>query len=416
MKKHSFIFSTLLAVLLSLSLISCDSGGSSESDTGSSTTFGTDNIVRYLSTNDSQGNCIKFDSDGNIIIAGEINNGSNTDVAIWKYDKNGNPVTSFGTDGVVIYDGGYGDTTSSMAIDSSGNIYLTGIIKNSSSYKMAVWKYDSSGSLVTSFATDGIYTSSDDQDDGKSIALDSEGNIIVAGCSNTDMRIWKLKPDGTTEMFTYSSGTYSCGYAMTIDSSDNIYITGYISNGTDHDFALWKYNKNGTPASTGSWNSGVITHDYSSSGSDHGKSIIVTSSGKIFISGKSTSTTEEMTIWKFNSDGSLDLSFNSVGYVTSNCGDTSEYYDGYSMTIDSQGNIYTTGDNDYDMVIWKYKSDGTADTTFGTNGYVTLKGASDSTDNEGLCITVDSSDYLFVTGSSEATDNTTDYMTIWKYK
>jgi uncharacterized delta-60 repeat protein len=110
---------------------------------------------------------------------------------------------------------------------------------------------------------------------------------------------------------------------------------------------------------------GFVVHDNAAGGNSHdyGHSIYVDSNGKIYVTGDSwnSSSKNDMVIWRYNSNGSLDTSFNGRGYVVHhNAAGGNSDDAGSSIYVDSNGKIYVTGwsensSGDYDMVIWKYK-------------------------------------------------------------
>jgi uncharacterized delta-60 repeat protein len=126
-----------------------------------------------------------------------------------------------------------------------------------------------------------------------------------------------------------------------------------------------------------------------------------------------------MVIWRYNSDGTLDTSFNGTGFVVYNNtagGNDSDV--GFSIFVDSIGKIYVTGysvnsSGNGDMVIWRYNSNGSLDNTFGNNGIVHHTACGNGWD-EGRSIFVDSNGKIYVTGLSWNGSN--DDMVIWKYK
>ena len=68
---------------------------------------------------------------------------------------------------------------------------------------------------------------------------------------------------------------------------------------------------------------------------------------------------DSMVVWKYKSDGTLDTTFSNDGIVTA-----SHDYGGWghSITLDSVGNIYVAGygydDAYFYMMTWKFRSDG----------------------------------------------------------
>ena len=95
--------------------------------------------------------------------------------------------TSFGSDGkVTTAIGSGGDYAESVAIQSDGKIVAAGFSYNGSNNDFALVRYNTDGTLDTSFDSDGKVTtaigSSDEQ--ALSVAIQSDGKIVVAGYSN----------------------------------------------------------------------------------------------------------------------------------------------------------------------------------------------------------------------------------------
>ena len=169
------------------------------------------------------GKSIAIDAGGNIVVAGDmVVAGNNNDMALWRYTSSGVLDTSFAsTNGYLTHDGagvnhsndfdyGYG-----VAIDAAGNLLVVGssTANNGGSVNldMAVWRFTSAGVLDTTFGDDvdpadlvpdGYFTHNgaaggNNIEQGKAIAIDTLGRIVVVGESatatnTTDMAIWRL--------------------------------------------------------------------------------------------------------------------------------------------------------------------------------------------------------------------------------
>jgi len=138
-----------------------------------------------------------------------------------------------------------------LTLDSSGRILVTGYSVNASeNCDMAIWRYNTDGTLDTTFSDDGIVINDSaaggsSTDIGNALTLDSSGRILVAGYSynasdNADMAIWRYNTDGTLDT-TFSDGlvindsaaggsSHDAGNALTLDSSGRILVAGYSYN------------------------------------------------------------------------------------------------------------------------------------------------------------------------------------------
>ena len=329
------------------------------------------------------GEAMVIDSYGRILVTGHCW-GTGYDMVIWRYNSNGTLDTFFNDvkGGYVTHNGAAGgngsDYGSSITIDSYGRILVTGRSYNGSNYDMAIWRYSNNGTLDTSFNDVGYITHNnaaggDVHDYGVSIVIDSYGRILVTGwswgSSNYDMVIWRYNSNGTLDTSFNSigyvthnnaAGGNDAGRSIAIDSYGRILVDGYSDNGSNYDMAIWRYNSNGT-LDTSFNGTGYATHNNAAGGNggDSGSSITIDSYGRILVAGNSSNGSNyDMAIWRYNSNGTLDTSFNSAGYIIHNSAAGGNGDDqGHSITIDSYSRILVAGysyngSND-DMAIWR---------------------------------------------------------------
>jgi uncharacterized delta-60 repeat protein len=173
------------------------------------------------------------------------------------------------------------------------------------------------------------------EDAGRDLVIDDEGNIYITGKEyNTsrgvfDIVIAKYNSSGTLQWKSdWQNNSDSIGYGITLDPSQNIYITGYVKNTTeDIDIVLLKYNNDGKHQWNRTWGGGQW---------DIGYGIAINNSDEVFITGSTESygTLGDVVLLKYNCTGHFKW-YKTIGGFDSDVG--------YNLDIDSIGNIYITG-------------------------------------------------------------------------
>jgi len=326
---------------------------------------------------------LALDSSENIYVVGQTNSSGagNDDIVLVKYNSIGQPQwnTTWG---------GVGDDWGrSLVIDSSDNIFIVGITHSfgPGHHAIALIKYNSLGEQQWNTTWGSGFA----QGDG--ISLDLSGNIFITGSIGTskpypdtgDMVLVKFSSLGEYQWNkTWSGGHVDIGAGMTMDSSDNIFITGFIfSYGAGvGDAFLLKYNSSGDLQWDNTWG-GV------------GFSLELDSSNNIFVVGMTSSFdagNQDISILKFNSLGQLqwNKTWGGTGIDT-----------GWGLALDSSENIYITGGSnsssagDSDIVLVKYNS-------IGQPQWNTTWGGAD--DDWARSLVIDSSDNIFIVGSTDS--------------
>lgn len=242
---------------------------------------------------------------------------------------------SFGDDGIVLTnEAGIGSANTAMTLQPDGKIIVVGAAFVSG-FPMAVTRYNTDGTLDTTFSNDGI----------------------------------AYAPFGNIE---------SIGWAVAVTDDGKIVVTGrhfdQLSNGNQQvKSGTARFNSDGTLDNTFSGD-GLTINDFSPNQHNEGRSIAIQSDNKIIVGGYSHNTAGVVvqTLVRFNENGSLDSSFNGNGVVKMQAGDADSYI--YDTIVQSDGKLLTAGsrgvDGNADFTIVRYIADGTLDTSFGTNGIV----------------------------------------------
>jgi uncharacterized delta-60 repeat protein len=364
-------------------LVRYNTDGSLDASFGSGGKVTTD--IRTLSIDFAVGMALQ--SDGKILTAGNsaaAGSGGNFDFAVVRYNTDGSLDTSFGSGGKVTADVGTGSTdeANAMALQSDGKILVAGSSNASGDLDFAVVRYNTNGSLDTSFGSGGKVTTdigahSDDR--VYAMVVQSDGKILVAGKTQTggasDYAVVRYNTDGSLDANFGSGGKVTTdigasstdgAYAMTLQSDGKILVAGYSNATGSYDFAVVRYNTDGSlDASFGS--GGKVTTDISASSFDEAHGVAVQSDGKILVAGYF----DYFAVVRYNADGSLDASFGTGGIVTTNLG-TGSYDQVDTMTLQSDGKIVVAGASDasgsWDAALVRYNTDGSLDTSFGSGG------------------------------------------------
>ncbi|MEH2403919.1 DUF4347 domain-containing protein, partial [Nostoc sp.] len=313
------------------------------------------------------GRSVALQSNGKIIVAGD----SNGDFALVRYNTDGSLDTTFSSDGKVTT--GFGLLTTdigySLAIQADGKIIVAGT--DGSDFALA--RYNSDGSLDTTFSSDGKVTTSFGlltTDIGHSVAIQADGKIIVAGTDGNDFALARYNTNGSLDTTFSSDGKVTTdlgfiavdiGYTTAVQADGKILVAG-VSNG---DFALVRYNSDGSLDTTFS-SDGKVTTDFGLLTIDSIYSLVVQADGKILVAGQSNG---DFALARYNSDGSLDTSFSSDGKVTTDFGLLPNEIV-YSLAVQPDGKILAAGVSNNDFALVRYNSDGSIDTTFDNDGKV----------------------------------------------
>jgi hypothetical protein len=203
---------------------------------------------------------VAVDSSGNVYVTGgsEGEGANGMDYATVKYDSRGNQAW------VARYNGpasGY-DQALAMAVDSSGNVYVTGqSLGTDQGFDYATVKYNSSGvaQWVARYDRYNGPTETYDSDVATAIAVDGQGNVYVTGRSlgaliyidYADYATVKYDANGVQRwVATYDgAGGSDIAEAIALDGQGNVYVCGSSDGATDEwDYAVVKYRDNGDTA------------------------------------------------------------------------------------------------------------------------------------------------------------------------
>ena len=161
------------------------------------TNFSDDGLVSSNPFSAASGNAVTTDASGNVLVTGSVRDASfNYDMAVWRYTSSGVLDTNFSGDGLYTYHGNNSDFGRDLVVAASGKIYVAGSVSRASvNNGMGIWKFNTNGTLDTTFSDDGIVEEpASGNTNGYSIAIDSGGKLIVAGEFQTKLAVWRYWP------------------------------------------------------------------------------------------------------------------------------------------------------------------------------------------------------------------------------
>lgn len=355
-------------------------------------TFGTAGITTTNITTYAFAYSTAVQVDGKIVVVGQHSpSGSGGDFLVARYNTNGTLDATFGTAGITITNFGSSSSGSSVVIQADGKILVAGYSNERGGNRdFAVLRYNTNGTLDATFGTAGITTTNvGSNGTGSSMALQTDGKILVAGyfgsVSNKNFVIVRYNTNGTLDttfgsagITTTDLGGVDTASSMAILPNGKILVAG---RSFDRNFAIVRYNANGTLDTT--FGTAGITTTSFNAGSAVGNSMALQRDGKIIVVGGIWLGNRWIIVMaRYNTDGTLDTSFGTAGTITT---DLNADSNGYSVAVQPDGKIIVVGDFDatvswdYDFALLRYNANGTIDTTFDTDGLVTTDfGGSDS--------------------------------------
>jgi uncharacterized delta-60 repeat protein len=398
-------------------------------------TFGENGIVRTQIGSYSRAKSIAVQADGKIIVGGFAyvnNNAYRLSFAIVRYNENGSIDSSFGTNGIVTTINENNDeSVHSLAIQSDGKILAainSGILRLDSDgsldlrfgrngkislqpeYKNrelsiqadgkiivsgsaglqtvnTVSRYDSNGTLDTSFDGDGVANISGDLWTS-GLEIQGDGKIVVAN----SMSISRLNADGSVDTTFGNGGRYFCDEyyrilpffsvhsisSVSIQSDGKLVITMLQGLSRGGDFIVGRHNTNGT-LDTSFDSDGVVTTS-GFAGNSKVNSMVLQPDGKIVAVGTTDDglTPSNFDVVRYNSNGTLDNSFGLLGKVSTLMG--TGFAKATFVALQPDGKIVVAGHAEYRTDIYRtvfaltrYNQDGSLDVSFGEGGRLYLQ-------------------------------------------
>lgn len=319
---------------------------------------------------------ILLQPDNKILVTGYRSDGGR-DFVMARLISDGAMDTSFGTDGKVVSDVGYGGgIPNDVTVQGDGKIVVVG-----AQALFAVVRYKVDGTLDTSFNNIGRVRMFSDGSSATSVVSQPDGKLLIAGrlkaASNvpTDSLIVRLNGDGSPDpafgsegTVVTSVGTYNDEFkTLALQPDGKIVAGGYTARdtgGAASDLSLVRYRADGAFDTAFGRRGKVVGLAECGTSDSFISAVALQGDGKILAAGFCGG----FAIMRFNSNGSLDNTFNNTGVkVISGALFATHAAD---LKIQADGRIVVTG-GFHDFVVVRLDSNGDLDPSFNGNGIVT---------------------------------------------
>lgn len=300
--------------------------------------------------------------------------------------------SSFGTDGMARFAPSTShDFLEKILIREDGKILTAGRSRyDNSNYDIYVSRQNADGSLDATFGTNGIRHYQATQaiyiNAARDIAFGNDGLIFIAGYTydftNNEAFVLCIDENGYEYPYFgnngYAISEYGGGIvyeALDVDSYGRPIVTGYLND----TIVVRRYNAVGQlDPSFG--DNGTVQIGFDDALFSFGYAINVLEDNKILVAGTKVelgTNIQNAFIMRLKANGTLDNTFGNNGCLNLNVGDLAEY--ALDIAVDADGNYLVAGHSEmpnnsetlpkYEAYVTRVLSNGTIDTSFGTNGF-----------------------------------------------
>lgn len=350
---------------------------------GLDATFGSGGKVTTPATGTA--NAVAVFPDGRIVTAGGP-------FTLTRHLINGSPDPGFGSGGKVTTAFGAGTgSANDVAIQPDGRIVVAGSARARAGFStddnFAVRRYLADGSLDASFGSGGVVDTdfAAGADVATSVALQADGRIVVAGLARigagNDFAVARYNADGTPDTSFGTGGKVTTDIAggsegapsLALQPDGKIVIAGRFGSGnTTSGAAVVRYNSDGSP-DTGFGVGGKVTI----TGSVTADAMALQPDGRILVAGSVDAGTSNsaFAVMRLLADGSVDAGFGTATLRFFNGGNGSI---GRNVAVQADGRIVLVGEaasggsSTFDMAVARFDANGRLDATFGTGGSVVV--------------------------------------------
>jgi uncharacterized delta-60 repeat protein len=303
---------------------------------------------------------VAIQSDGKIVVGGTQHSPPSSFV-LARFTVAGAADATFGNNGIVstAFGGGCnecGGSISDLAIQADGKIIAVGLTINLSVADWGMIRYNTNGSLDTTFGTGGKVTTDfggNTSEAARAVSILSNGKILVAGRGNPageDFALAQYTTNGSLDITFGTGGKVITDFAggndgindLRVQPDGKIVAAGFMTSGGSRNFALARYNANGTLDTTFDTDGRVET-SVNTSGDDSANGLALQSDGKIVAVGDNGNV--DFSLARYNPNGSLDTNFGQSGILFTDLNNSTDTANAVAMQADGKIVVAGTAQN-----------------------------------------------------------------------
>jgi uncharacterized delta-60 repeat protein len=390
-------------------------------------------VITDFSGGEDEATAVAIQNDGKIVAVGSTIKpfvATNRDFALARYNADGSLDKSFGSGGKVATDFGNSDIALAVAIQQDDKIVTAGkAFKNGHSsldtgYYFAVARHNSDGSLDTSFGSGGKVTG--DLGAADALAIQDDGKIVAAGVGLDNSQfpapafvIARYNIDGSLDTSFGGSGKVTTAFfpggavggggntvrGVVIQADGKIVAAGSAFNpvAMRTNYALARYNSDGSLDLSFGSGGKVLTSILDDS---FAIALTIQSHNKVVVAGSASARDGSGTAFavaRYNSDGSLDATFGAGGKATADFFGIASIVRAVAFRADGEivavGSV-PRGSKGFDIAVARYNGDGSLDTRFGGGGKIITEVSKDE-DDDANAVAIQSDGQIVAAGATE---------------
>lgn len=376
-------------------------------------------LTSFSSNSSDAARALVLQPDGKVVAAGTSSRTNDSSFALARYNADGSLDASFNGDGKLTTGFGQYARARALVLQPDNKILVAGSSNqaNSAVADFALARYNPNGSLDTAFGGDGKVTTdfNSSHDEAFALILQPDGKLVVAGLSDRNFALARYNSNGSLDSAfdgdgkvttDFNNNSLDTAYALALQTDDKIVVAG---NGGNEDFALARYNPNGS-LDTAFDGDGKLTTDFFGMAGT-AQALALQPDGRIIAVGFTYALgQDQFALARYNPNGSLDPFFGFEGKVIT------QFSFGHSdiataVALQPNSKIVVAGASDsgttlFDMALVRYYFNGSLDPTFNGDGMLTTDFDNGSNDGaEALALQPDGKIIVAGFSGSEAESN-----------